>query len=54
MLNKAWPHVPYFSSQIWLSFFLSFSQIFSTGMWWARGFDTSLMILVAASSVAPM
>lgn len=45
---------PYLSSQIWLSFFFSFSQIFSTGTWWLMGLDTSLIILVAASLVAPM
>lgn len=51
---KIYLNSPYFSSQIWLSFFFSFSQTFSTGMWWLRGFDTSLMIFVAASLVAPM
>merc|ERR1712032_853575 len=44
----------YLSSQIWESFGFNFSQTFSAGMWNDSGLVTSLTIVVAASSVAPM
>jgi hypothetical protein len=47
------PSSPYLSSQICLSFFLSFSQTLSDGMLHDSGFDISPKMPVAASSVPP-
>lgn len=45
--------LPYLRSQIWLSFFLSFSQILSAGIDQLKGFDISPKIPVADSSNPP-